>query len=359
VAPNPRIYFRPENGDAAFIASLVQPPPFDAAIVAARYLAPYVEGGQGDPDALPDALASRNLQFIVDPGTPELAMPSFGTRASERHRQSPIAKALPLPLEIAALKDEGLRNYFVEIVLSTQTRAAALVPPHLERQARDNGELDVNLKMLEQTVAAAGDKRVVAILQCTPAALRLGAAIGAAHRYKAAGATHVVLRVRGLRNEEMSRADFECYLDAIEDFSRHQVELTIDCCGRAGPPLVAGGARGFATGWLHFRSVAKRPFGTGGGGSEPGRYEVPGGFADLVPPGAPLAGRECPVADCRAHEADADAFALRLHFLHVLRDQAMLAASLGGGGYGERLRGVGGYAAAWGTALVERARRAA
>lgn len=359
MAPNPRIYFRPENGDAALLASFAQPAPFDAAILAARYLAPYIEPGQGDPDALPDALANRNLQFIVDPGTPELAMPSFEARASERHRQSPIAKALPLPLEIAALRDEGARNYLVEIVLSTQTRAAALVPPHLERQARDNGELDINLQMLEQTVASAGAKRVVAFLQCTPAALRLGAAIGVARRYKAAGATHVVLRVRGLRNQEMSRADFECYLDVIEDFLRHQVELTIDCCGRAGPPLVAGGARGFSTGWLHFRSVAKRPFGPGGGGSEPGRYEVPGGFIDVVPPGAPLAGRECPVANCRAHEVDADAFVLRLHFLHVLRDQAMLAASLGAAGYGERLRGLGGYAAAWGTALVERARRAA
>jgi hypothetical protein len=361
VAPNPRIYFRPENGDAAFIAALAHPAaPFDAAIVAARYLAPYVVGGpHGDPDALPDALASRNLQFIVDPGTPELAMPSFKTRASERHRQSPIAAACQLPLEIAALTDQGARNYFVEVVLSTQTRAGGLVPPHLEVQARDNGELSLNLQMLEQTVASAPDKRVVAFLQCTQAAFRRRVGAAVAGRYKTAGATHVVLRVRGLRNEEMSRADFELYLDVIEAFAREQVELTIDCTGRAGPPLVAGGARGFATGWLHFRSVARRPFGTGGGGSEPGSYEIPGGFADILPPGGPLAGRECSVPACRAHEADADPSALRLHFFHVLREQATLAAALGGRGYGERLRGVGGYAAAWGSALVERARRAA
>lgn len=163
MSPRPRIYFRPDNGDAAFIAALTGPAPFDAAILPARYLAPYPAGGpQSDPDALPDALARQHLQFIIDPGTPELMMPSFLTRASQRHRESPIATACALPLDPALLRDEGVRNHLIEIVLSTQTRAAGLVPPHLELQARDNGELELNLQLLEQTVLAAAGKRIVA-----------------------------------------------------------------------------------------------------------------------------------------------------------------------------------------------------
>lgn len=123
--------------------------------------------------------------------------------------------------------------------------------------------------------------------------------------------------------------------------------------------FIAGRARGFATGWLHFRSVAQRPFGSGGGGSESGRYAVPGGFTEIVPPGTPLADYPCPVAGCCAHAHDAGTFALRLHFFHLLRHEANLAASLGPPGYGERLLTARGYAAGWGAVLVERARRAA
>lgn len=360
VSSQPRLYFRPENGDAAFIASLAGPAPFDAAILAARYLAPYPPGGpQGDPEALPEALARRQLQFIVDPGTPELVMPSFAARASERHRESPIASALPLPLTAAALRDQGGRAYLLEIVLSTQTRAAALVPPYLELQARDNGELELNLLLFSETMLAAAGKRVVSFLQCTPAVLRSGRLTRVAADYGRAGADHVFLRVRGLRNERLSPGDFECYLDAVDAFAVSKIELTIDCAGQAGPPFVSGRARGFSSGWLHFHSVARRPFGPGGGGGEPGGYTVPGSFAEVVPVGTPLPGRSCPVAGCRAHEAGADSFALRQHFLHLLRYEANLAASLGQVAYGERLRAAGGYAAGWGAVLLERSRRAA
>jgi hypothetical protein len=48
-----------------------------------------------------------------------------------------------------------------------------------------------------------------------------------------------------------------------------------------------------------------------------------------------------------------------LHFLHLLRHEANLATTLGLTHYGERLRAAGGYAAGWGAALIERAKRAA
>jgi hypothetical protein len=356
----PRIYFRPDNGDAAFIEAITCTAPFDAVILPARYLALYpADGPQGDPDALPDALTGQHLQFIVDPGTAELTMPSFLMRASRRHRQSPIASACPLPLQLAYLHDVGARGHFLDVVLSTQTRAAGLVPPYLELQARDTGQLELNLQLLEQTALAAAGKPVVVFLQCTPAAFRRGRPGAVAARYRQAGARHVVLRVRGLRNEQLDRTDFEHYLAAIDAFVKEEVELTVDCSGQTGPALVAGGARGFATGWLHFRSVAKRPFGSGGGGSEPGRYAVPGAFSEIVPPGVPLVDRPCPVPGCRAHEVRAGTLELRLHFFHLLRHEVNLAASLGPARYAERLRAAGGYAAGWGVALFERARRAA
>jgi len=359
MAEQPRIYFRPDNGDAGYIGGLTSPISFDGGVVAARYLAAYPSGM---PDrgrsALADALDAQHLPFLIDPGTPELRRPSV-VRAKRRLLESPIAQALPLPLKLSDLSRPPALRHFVEVVLSTQTRARGLVPPHLELRWRDEGALALNIAMLKRATRSAGGKRVVSLIQCTKAAFRDGVFERVAPQYGRVGHGRAILRVRSLTNEAVNTSDFERYLAAIEAFESAGVKVMIDCTGRLGPALVAGGARGFVSGWLHFRKVAHNPLSAGGGGSEEGRFEVPGEFRDVAASAAVRYAGLCSSPSCDAHSRPTPA-ALRTHFFHVLRHEADLAADLGPARYGTRLIKAGDpYAGAWGRVLVARAARAA
>jgi hypothetical protein len=358
------VFFRPENHDAAFVSWL--PPserPFDGVVLPAKYLAPYPEPNGADPDALPEALAAKHVPMLVDPATPELALPSVTWRAHRRLLESRIGRALELPLDVRLLiENEGARNYLVDEALAAEQRGDALAPPYLEYQHRAQGELETNIAMFERTRPSAGAKPVVAFVQATESAFRAGLAPALAGAYADAGAEHVFLRVRGLRNEELDADAFAAYLDVIAAFRQVDIRVTVDCCGRAGPPLIAGGASGFATGWRHFRHVARKPFGNGGGGSEPSRYEVFGRFADVPFELAAQLELTCPVESCQAHLRAPEQlrmFRLRLHFFHVLRAEADIAAARGPVAYADRLAPTGGHAAVWAEVLRERAQRVA
>jgi hypothetical protein len=357
----PHVFFRPENQDAFFVSWLprAEPPPFDGAVLPAKYIAPYPDLAAGDPNALPDALASKAIAMLIDPATPELALPSVRKHANRRLIESRIGQALPLPLDVQLLvNDEGARNFLVDETLAATQRGDAMAPPYLEYQRRDQGELGANLAMYERALRSAGAKRVVAFIQATESAFRAGLLPPLAPHYERAGVDHVFLRVRGLRNEEMDTDAFAVYLDVISAFRGAGLRVTIDCCGRAGPPLVAGGASGFTSGWRHFRHVAKQPFGNGGGGSERSRYEVFGDFSDVPLEEALRLVAACPVSSCQAHLRMREQLwnlHLRLHFLHVLRMEADLAAEMGAAGYADRLARLNSHAAVWAVALRERA----
>jgi hypothetical protein len=149
-------------------------------------------------------------------------------------------------------------------------------------------------------------------------------------------------------------------VDAIAAFNEFEMRVTVDCTGRVGPPLVAGGADGFATGWYHFRHVPQSPFGGGNGnpGNEPAGYEVAGEYREV--PLFRAATLRCPIDNCRAHESGPEQrFWLRLHWLHVLRAETERVVELGGLGYANYLTSLGGTTAVWGQVLRERATRAA
>ncbi len=360
----PHVFFRPENHDAAFVNWLPRSErPFDGVVLPAKYLASYPEPNGADPDALPEALAAKHIPLLIDPATPELALPSVTWRANRRLLESRIGQALELPLDVRLLvENEEARNYLVDEALAAGQRGDALAPPYLEYHRRAQGELQTNVAMFERARPSAGANPVVAFVQATESAFRAGLLPPLASDYAEAGAEHVFLRVRGLRTEEMDADAFAAYLDAIAAFRQTNIRVTIDCCGRAGPPLIAGGARGFATGWRHFRHVARKPFGSGGSGSEPSRYEVFGRFADVPYEFAAQLEVACPVESCQAHlhaPEQLRMFRLRLHFFHVLRAEADLAAARGPVAYADRLEAIGGHAAVWAEVLRERAQRVA
>lgn len=357
----PHVFLRPENHDASFVNWLPhgERPPFDGVVFPAKYIAPYPDPAAGDPHALPDALGSKGVAMLIDPATPELTLPSVEKRANRRLIESRIGQALPLPLSVEALAgNEEARNYLVDESLGAVQRGDALAAPYLEYQRQSRGERQVNLAMYERARRSAGAKRVVAFIQATESAFRAGLLPGLAPHYESAGVDHVFLRIRGLRSEEMDLDAFRSYLDVIDAFRTSGLRITIDCCGRAGPPLIAAGASGFTSGWRHFRHVAKQPFATGGGGSEASRYEVFGRLADVPLGEAQEFGGTCPVAGCQAHTRVREQLwklRLRLHFFHVLRAEADLAAEMGAGAYADRLAASGSHAALWAGALRERA----
>jgi hypothetical protein len=171
--------------------------------------------------------------------------------------------------------------------------------------------------------------------------------------------TRVFVRVRGLDAEEASAREFSAYLDAIATFAEVGVEFVPDCVGRLGPPLVAGGAPSFSTGPVNFRKVARPLLSKSGGGGVEVFYEVAGGFHAVARGGRHAASR-CFVADCAAAGANASLDDLRLHNLHVLREESRLAAANGAAWYAARLIANGQpEAVVWGEVLRERAQRAA
>ncbi|HEY3462813.1 MAG TPA: hypothetical protein VGK62_05090 [Gaiellaceae bacterium] len=365
MASRATIIFRAENEDAAFfnwlgrLKAAGQPRPLDGVVVAARYLADYPDGCPLDPRALPDALAAAHLPMLIDPATADLAF-SAARKAKSRLLESPIARALDLPFDVKKLTaSEEMRQQLFEATSQAETEALVLVPPYFGMGCQSKQALELNLAMVRLAINAATTE-VVALVPVTEHAFRDGRLAQLASAYAETGVQRVVFRVRGLRNESMDAQAFGAYLDAVAAFKEFGIRVTIDCAGRAGPPLFAGGADGFATGWYHFRHVAKSPFGGGNGnpGNEPAGYEVAGRYREV--PLIRAAMFTCPIPGCLAHQRGPEQrFWLRLHWLHVLRAETDRVAELGTLGYTNYLSSLGGTTAVWGQVLRERATRAA
>ena len=213
--------------------------------------------------------------------------------------------------------------------------------------------------MTRRCVASAARQLPVAFVQVTLAALLDGVLSRLAPAYAATGVTRAFARVRGLDAEQASAPEFSAYLNAIAAFTAVGVELVPDCVGRLGPPLVAGGAASFSTGPVHFRRVPQALLNKSGGGGIEVFYEVPGGF-HAVARSARHAAAPCFVPNCAAAASNVSLEELRLHNLHVLREEARLAAANDAAWYAARLIASGQpEAAVWADVLRERAQRAA
>ena len=359
---NGQIYLRPRHDDLELV-SCPSPRPFGAAIFYARYLAPYPpdhpRAGQTTTE-LVDALRAAKVNYVIDPGTPALTKRDIATvREGARLRETAMVTAIDLPLHPDALRNGRRRERFVDDTMTMQAGAAAVAPPYLEYKRRGPDVRRVNLAMLRRCVASASGQRPVAFIQVTVAALLDGVLEGLAPAYAATGVTRVFVRVRGLNAEEASAREFSAYVDAISAFNEVGVELVPDCVGRLGPPLVAGGASSFSTGPVNFRKVPRALLNKSGGGGVEVFYEVAGGFHAIGRGGRHAAAR-CFVANCPAAAADVSLEDLRLHNLHVLREESRLAAANGSAWYAARLIASGQpEAVAWGEVLRERAQRAA
>ncbi len=356
-----QIYLRARHDDIDLVSA--SPRPFGAAIFYWRYLAAYPEGhpryGQSTTE-LVEALRAAKLPYVIDPSTPAVACSAILREEGARLRASSMLAAIKqLPLETRELANQGRRDAFVDDTMKLQAGASAVVAPYLEYKRRGDEVLRVNIAMLRRCKAVAAGQLPVAFIQVTVAELRRGLVAELARWYAKTEVTRVFLRVRNLEAEKADSYEFTALLDAIGAFAELGVDLVPACVGRLGPALVAGGASSFSSGPVNFRKVSTALLNKSGGGGLAVAYEVAGGFCAFDRSERHRAPR-CTVPNCVADSPEATLDDLRLHNMHVLREESRLAASNGPLWYAARLIESGqAEAGVWGSVLRERAELAA
>jgi hypothetical protein len=356
-----QIHLRARHDDIELVAC-PSPRPFGAAIFYWRYLAEYPEGhrwhGQSTTELL-DALRAANLPYVADPNTPALTASGINAEEGARLRASPMVAAVELPLQPRDLSNRRRRDAFADDTMTLQLGASAVAAPYLEYKHRGDEVLRMNIAMLRRCVSVAASQLPVAFIQVTASELRRGLVARLAPWYAATSASRVFLRVRGLDAEKADAHEFASLLDAIDAFSKLGVELVPDCVGRLGPPLVGGGAPSFSSGAVNFRKVSATILNRNGGGGLAVAYEVAGGF-HAVSRSARHRATRCFVPNCVGDSASATLDDLRVHNMHVLREESRLAAINDGAWYAARLIESGQpEAVVWGSVLRERVERAA
>ena len=117
--------------------------------------------------------------------------------------------------------------------------------------------------------------------------------------------------------------------------------------------------RSFSSGPVNFRKVSETLLNRNGGGGLAVAYEVAGGFHAVGRSDRHRAAR-CFVPNCAAVSTSATLDDLRLHNMHVLREESRLAATNGAALYAARLIDSGQpEAVVWASVLRERVERAA
>jgi hypothetical protein len=360
------LYLRVEHEEWGFLSSLDHDSavPFDAAIVSDRYLAPYPQKhprhGQA-PDRLLDELAELHVPWLLDPDTARLGHHLISQRARPRAGNSPIAKAVPLPLSPRLGLPSGEAEALVDATAGVQLTSSLFASPYLEIAGIEDPRFETNLRMLELSRERAGDRLLVAYLQTLGRYIRDGSAAVAGRALAAAGADLIIVRIRRFSPETAHVEDLLAYANLIASIESTDASTITDCVGRLGPVLVACGADGFSSGSFHFRGIPDDLCPTGGGGNLTAlSWEIPGRFAS-VPRGqsAAAGGVRCGYPRCPAPTGAESEPAVRTHNLHELQRLGRLAAAEGLA-FAARLRAAGaGYPAEWATALEQLERLAA
>src|ERR1700730_5246503 len=160
---------RVEHGEWDFLASLDRDAavPFGAAIISDRYLAPYPERHRrhGEaPDRLVDELEELHVPWLLGPDTARLGHHLVEHRSRPRAANSPIARAVPLPLSPGLGLPSGEAEALVDATAGVQLRSTMFAAPYLEVSGVGDPRFETSLRLLELSHERAGDRTVVAYL---------------------------------------------------------------------------------------------------------------------------------------------------------------------------------------------------
>lgn len=310
-----RFYVRLESREWSLLDDLDGPPPFDAAVISDRYLAPYPDGHQREDepaDRLADAVDGVSRPFSVDPDTARLQHSASVERQSTRSALRPVASALALPLTVEMLRSAEAVSGLVDAAQISQVRAGAFAAPYLEVDGPDDPRQQINVELLRAGRQLAGGRPLIGYLQVLHSTLISGDALKAAIQL-APHADVIAVRARRVDPARVRPEQARRLVELVASLALRGVRVIADCAGPAGPPLVAAGADAFSAGTRFFHTIPSdlHPTVAGGGG-------------------APLA-TIVPLADKSRVSAGAatDNAATRLENLRVMQAAAREAGGMG------------------------------
>jgi hypothetical protein len=356
----PLFYYRPDHNDHRFLEQYVQSEPFDAAVIPARYLAPYAAGSvraqRSDGRELATALQAVSGPFIVDPDTPVLAhLTATSGEPTPRLRTMPHAQAVSLPVTLLSLAAPAAIRHFVTECLVAQRGASALAAPYFQFEQVGTGWHRLNLDLIAETVQQAGAREVVAFVQVPLERLASGELARSAPTYSGLGVDRIFIRVAGFDPIQSTQAEARAYRAAFDAFLNAGLEPIADCVGRFGLVVTAAGAGGFSGGSRHHQRIAAHPvYLTEEMTSDPCMYEVPQRWFAMDRARAQQATQAgaipaCADASCPALVPGAQPRDLKTHFIHYCVGRVRDVAATGAGGMRTSLTAhpAGTYTHAW------------
>ena len=137
MAGGPRFYYRPYWNEHRFLADYPTRGPFDAALIRARFLAPYPPGtlhaNRGlTGRELVDALIDSRGPYVIDPDSAVLRYGGVAalSRASQRLPYMPHAQVLTPPLSLLSFASPRDRLAFSQASAAMQGGAEVLSAPY-------------------------------------------------------------------------------------------------------------------------------------------------------------------------------------------------------------------------------------
>jgi hypothetical protein len=273
-----RFYVRLESGEWPLLNDLEGAPPFDAAVISDRYLAPYPDGHPQEDesaDRLADAVDGVNRPFSVDLDTARLQHPASVVRQSARSALRPVASVLALPLTVEELRSADAVSALVDAAQISQVRAGAFAAPYLEVDGPDDPRQQINIELLRASRQLAGGRPLISYLQVLHSTLVSGDALKAAIQL-VPHADVIAVRARRVDPANVRPEQARRLIELVASLALREVRVVADCAGPAGPPLVAAGADAFSAGTRFFHTVPSDLHPTiGGGGGAPLSTIVP------------------------------------------------------------------------------------
>ena len=228
----------------------------DGVVINLRFDSPPKHG------RLKRAAIERRLAFVIDIETwrlPFLSGPdddSFGSDID-----TPLAAAVPLPLEPEALEDRARLEALVRAAAQAQVGALYAFAPYFRVASLDDAWLEVNLRALVEMRRIAPRQPLAAWVYVDFESMSGGLLPYLADRYRRVLPTGsiVVLTVSDIRTGERTPEEIATFLEGIDAFRTHGFRVVTDRASEISVAAIAGGAAGCMLGNRIYRTAPASP----------------------------------------------------------------------------------------------------